>query len=196
MKIILASASPRRQELLKNIFEKFDILTSSCEESAVFETPSGYVMDLAHCKAADVAKRFDTSDCIQEDVLIIGADTIVYHEGVILGKPADKAAACDMLRHLSGKSHEVYTGVSLVQIKNGRQSFHDFYACTHVKVAPLSDEEILAYANSSEPYDKAGSYGIQGCFSRHITGIDGDYFNVVGLPVNRLYEELKLLQLV
>ena len=197
MKIILASASPRRQELLHNIFNSFDILTSACEEHATFETPSQYVMDLARQKADDVAVRYANNPCQNaEETLVIGADTIVYSDGCVLGKPSDKSSAQAMLRSLSGKDHHVFTGVSVVHLKDGQKSFHNLFACTKVSVAMLSDEEISAYTETSDPYDKAGSYGIQGYFSRHILGIEGDYFNVVGLPVNKLYETLKDLNLL
>ena len=188
MQIILASASPRRQELLKHIFDNFTIHTSSCEENTVFDTPSKYVMDLASQKALDVAAHYMGSNL---ETLIIGADTIVFANGKILGKPTDRDDACHMLESLSGKEHEVYTGIALVHIKNSIQKQFSSYACTHVRVAALSEEEINIYADTDEPFDKAGSYAVQGFFSRHITGIDGDYFNVVGLPVHLLYEELK-----
>ncbi len=195
MQIVLASASPRRQELLKNIFPEFTIHTSSCEEHTIFETPSKYVMDLARQKALDVSQHYT------ENTLIIGADTIVYSGGKILGKPAGKEDARKMIRSLSGQSHEVYTGISLVCIDNGSSNTYSSYECTKVNVDNLSEDEIEAYLNFSdlrdshsiqhEWEDKAGGYAIQGYFSRHITGIEGDYFNVVGLPVHLLYAELK-----
>ncbi len=188
MKIVLASASPRRQELLKNIFETFTIHTSSCEENTVFETPSKYVMDLAAQKANDVADHY-MSSC--DETLIIGADTIVFSDGNVLGKPTDKDDAYQMIKSLSGKPHEVYTGISLIHISNSDKKVYSSFACTKVHVKELSEKEILAYIDTPEPYDKAGSYGIQGDFCRHISGIEGDYFNVVGLPVHLLYEELK-----
>lgn len=189
MNIVLASASPRRQELLKLIFDDFTVHSSSCEEKAVFETPSKYVMELSSQKALDVAKHYRNSP---EEVLIIGADTIVFHDGCILGKPTDKDDARQMIASLSGNSHEVYTGLSLVHTGTSIQNVYSSYACTRVHVAPLSETEILAYINSQEPYDKAGSYAVQGYFGRHIEKIEGDFFNVVGLPVHLLYEELKL----
>lgn len=188
MQIVLASASPRRQELLKYIFDDFTVHTSSCEENTVFETPSKYVMDLAAQKALDVAGHYICSDA---ETLVIGADTIVFAEGNILGKPADREDARSMLESLSGKVHEVYTGFALVHIKNGVKKTFSSYACTRVHVAALTKEEINSYINTSEPYDKAGSYAVQGYFSRHIEEIEGDYFNVVGLPVHLMYEELK-----
>lgn len=188
MKIILASASPRRQELLKLIFDDFTVQTSSCEENAVFTTPSQYVMELASQKALDVANSFPTSDS-----LVIGADTIVFHEDTVLGKPKNKDMARQMISSLSGKSHFVYTGICLVHTGDDSKKVHTAYACTKVEVGQLSEKEIETYISTSEPYDKAGGYAIQGLFGKHITGIKGDYFNVVGLPVHLLYEQLKNL---
>ncbi len=198
MQIILASASPRRQELLKNIFTDFTVHTSTCDEVAVFRSPQQYVMDLAEQKAIDVAQHYplNESSDISSNRLIIGADTIVYHEGQILGKPRDKEDAFHMISSLSGKEHEVYTGISFVVQRSNQQFVRNFYCLTKVAVSTLSDSEIEAYLNTSEPYDKAGSYGIQGYFSRHISGLKGDYFNVVGLPLNKLYEALKSLDLI
>ena len=188
MKIILASASPRRQELLKHLFDNFIVHTSSCEENAVFHSPSEYVMELSSQKALDVASHYLNSE---EEALIIGADTIVFSDGSVLGKPSDKNDAYKMIKSLSGKAHEVYTGISLIHIKNCTKTLYSSYECTKVHVKELTESEISAYINTSDPYDKAGSYGIQGLFCRHISGIEGDYFNVVGLPVHLLYEELK-----
>lgn len=193
MQIILASASPRRQELLKLIFDDFIIQTSSCEENAIFTTPSQYVMDLATQKALDVSTLFEDT---ASDFLVIGADTIVYHEDMILGKPKDKNDARRMITSLSGKSHFVYTGICLVHIHEGLQNVYTAYARTKVQVTSLTDKEITEYINISEPYDKAGGYAIQGYFSRYICGIEGDYFNVVGLPVQLLYKELKIHNLI
>ena len=193
MQIILASASPRRQELLKLIFDDFIIQTSSCEENTSFTTPSQYVMDLARQKALDVAKA--VSD-IHPDSLIIGADTIVFHENTILGKPKDKDEARQMITSLSGKTHFVYTGICLVSMTGEAPIIHSAYDCTKVQVAPLTESEISTYISTLEPYDKAGGYAIQGLFGKHILGIEGDYFNVVGLPVHLLYEELKTHNLI
>lgn len=196
MQIILASASPRRQELLKNIFTTFTVHTSSCEENTTFENPAQYVTDLALQKASDVAAHHIPAPATDE-ILIIGADTIVYNNGVILGKPANRAEAYQMLQNLSGKTHEVYTGFALIHIKGTQTDTHSSYDCTRVHVESLSNQEIDNYIDGPENvYDKAGSYAIQGYFSRHISGIEGDYFNVVGLPVNKIYQELKKHQLL
>lgn len=196
MKIILASASPRRQELLKNIFTNFDIETSSCEENAVFSTPEKYVKDLASLKALDIASKHEHDSSPSESLLIIGADTIVYHNGKILGKPSDKEDAKEMLSALSGNIHQVYTGICIVYINKGHRNIFTDHECTKVIVDCLSEAEIEQYILSKDPFDKAGSYGIQGQFSKHIKGIEGDYFNVVGLPIYRLYQMLRKEQLI
>ncbi len=193
MQIILASASPRRQELLKLIFDDFIIQTSSCEENAVFSTPSQYVMDLAMQKALDVAKSISGS---YSESLVLGADTIVFHKNTVLGKPKDKDDARQMISSLSGDVHFVYTGICLAHTINGTLNTNTAYACTKVRVASLSETEITEYISTSEPYDKAGGYAIQGLFGKHIVGIEGDYYNVVGLPVHLLYEILKTHNLI
>ena len=202
MKIILASGSPRRKELLGNIFPKFTILPSEKEETAVFQSPGQFVCDLARHKALDIAGiscdmkgpdlignyNFDTAS------LIIGADTIVYANGKVLGKPKDVAEAHQMLASLSDRPHQVYTGICLVVAEDQKLCVcNSFYELTTVYVDRLTNAEIDAYILTKDPLDKAGSYGIQGIFSKHILRIDGDYFNVVGLPVSRLYRELKQL---
>lgn len=198
MKIILASASPRRQELLKHIFEDFTVRTSACEEKSEFNAPSEYVMDLAFQKADDVAAHYlhNSSDFAEEDFLIIGADTIVCCDNRILGKPSDRNNARQMLNLLSGRTHEVYTGISLLHIRQNTKTSYTACECTHVHVDELSPEEIAFYLDTDEPYDKAGGYAIQGYFSRHIAFIEGDYFNVVGLPIHKLYELLKTHHLI
>ena len=193
MQIILASASPRRQELLKLIFDDFIIQTSSCEENAVFSTPSQYVMDLAMQKALDVAKSISGS---YSESLVLGADTIVFHKNTVLGKPKDKDDARQMISSLSGDVHFVYTGICLAHTINGTLNTNTAYACTKVRVASLSETEITEYISTSEPYDKAGGYAIQGLFGKHIVRIEGDYYNVVGLPVHLLYEILKTHNLI
>ena len=125
------------------------------------------------------------------DIAVIGADTIVVHNGRIMGKPADEADAVNMLTELCGDVHQVYTGVALFWTEGGHKCSHTFYECTDVYVIDASDEEIKAYVDTGDPMDKAGAYGIQGRFAAFIEKIDGDYNNVVGLPVCRVYQELK-----
>jgi septum formation protein len=192
MRIILASASPRRRELLTQIGIDFEIRISYMEEKTSVSEPALMVEELARQKAeAVLTSEEDTG----EDVLVIGADTVVALEGNILGKPVDEAQASEMLRGLSGKSHEVYTGVALLFRKGGREERiiqrRVFHEVTRVNFYPLTEAEITAYVAEGESMDKAGAYGIQGIFARYVRSIEGDYNNVVGLPVSRLYQEAK-----
>lgn len=187
--IVLASGSPRRRELLTMLFDEFEVIVSDCQETVTSQDPEKVTEELAMQKAEAVAESLPPST---DTVIVIGADTVVSIDGKILGKPAGQQQAVDMLRMLSGKSHNVSTGVALVWLENGRQiRLKSFSETTKVRVAELTEEEIISYANTNEPYDKAGAYGIQGMFGKHIQGIEGDYNNVVGLPVHRLYQELK-----
>lgn len=180
---ILASASPRRSELLSQVGMKFEVIKSDMEEIITSTEPEKVVTELSGQKAQDVYSGLSDND----NTIVIGADTIVYNEGRILGKPKDEKAAFEMLKELSGKSHYVYTGVTLI-INGEKVSFSEK---TRVDVYPMSDDEILDYIQSGEPMDKAGAYGIQGLFAAYIKGIEGDYNNVVGLPVGRICQELK-----
>ncbi len=250
MKIVLASASPRRRELLARMGLEFEVLPSSGEEIITKEVPSEVVMELAKQKAESVAEELmekaeavteelklkdesvaeerlkqeddfglDTGSStkeedllrnrkIPESLLIIGADTIVVNDGKILGKPHDANDACRMLRSLSGKTHQVYTGVCLMLIeeKNAKNSDMLYISCpseeilqretlfaekTDVTFYPMTEDEISAYVATGDPLDKAGAYGIQGICGKYIKGIEGDYNNVVGLPIARLYQEMK-----
>jgi septum formation protein len=123
--------------------------------------------------------------------MVIGSDTIVVYKDEILGKPVDADDARDMLSMLADRTHQVYTGVALITIKNGQKNIHTFYECTDVTFYPISREDIDKYVESGDSFDKAGSYGIQGDFAIHIKEIHGDYNNVVGLPIGRLYQEIK-----
>ena len=183
MRFILASASPRRKELLEQIGVKFDILPATGEEVITKELPGEVVMELAKQKAEEVAKTAG------EDALVLGADTVVAYEGKILGKPKDEADALRMLTMLSGKEHEVYTGVALID--NRDQSMENFFERTKVTMYPVSEEEIRDYIAGGEPMDKAGAYAIQGLGAKFIQKIEGDYNNVVGLPIGRIYQEIK-----
>lgn len=197
-KIILASASPRRKQLLEQIGLEFEIWKANGEEKTEYTEPSEICMDLSSSKALEVASGIRTyneehSDIASEqDLIIIGADTIVAVENEILGKPANDEEAAVMLRKISGRVHSVYTGVTFVfMASDKRVGKHSFYEKTDVHVYPISEEEIKEYVDTGDPLDKAGAYGIQGSFARFIKKIDGDYNNVVGLPVGRLYRELK-----
>ncbi len=177
--IILASQSPRRQELLKLITRDFEIKVSNVDETLPDKiTPKEAVMYLSKIKAEPFA---DSND------IVIGADTVVALDGKILGKPKSEENAKEMLRFLSGRTHSVFTGVTLASGKKTKT----FAVETKVKFFELTNEEIDAYIKTKEPFDKAGAYGIQGYGSLLVEKIDGDYFNVVGLPVSTLARELK-----
>lgn len=189
-KIILASGSPRRKELLEQIGIEFDIITSDVDETTLITQPDEYVKYLSRIKAQavwDMVK--DDDDYRNEDVVVIGADTIVSYKGHILTKPKDTGNAFDILKELAGDCHQVYTGVTLIKNNNVVSNFAEK---TDVYCNDISDNEIREYISTGEPMDKAGAYGIQGKFAAFIGKIDGDYNNVVGLPVARVYQELKL----
>lgn len=195
MKIILASASPRRKELLRQVGLSFKTMPSVKEEVITKEAPEAVVEELSYQKAIDICGQL--AETAKEDFVVIGADTVVSCWGKIMGKPKDKEDACQMLRELQGKSHQVYTGVTLAwKYKDTPAMFHTFHECTDVTVYPMTEDEIKEYVNSGEPMDKAGAYAIQGLFAAHIQGICGDYHNVVGLPIGRLYQEMKQRNLV
>ena len=198
--MILASASPRRKELLEQIGAEFVICPAKGEEVITETDPSAVVMELSRQKAEEVAygvliyNEQHADLATPQDILVIGADTVVAYENQILGKPKDEEDARRMLTMLSGKTHSVYTGVTFVFIdKEGRTGEHCFFEKTDVCMYPLKEEEIDRYIQSGDPMDKAGSYGIQGRFAIHIKEIRGDYNNVVGLPVARLYQALQKL---
>ena len=188
-KIILASGSPRRKELLLQIGIVPEIIVSHVEEKITSDVPAEVVMSLAEQKAVDVAKE------MSEGTVILGSDTVVAADGKILGKPKSHEEAYEMIRRLAGRSHQVYTGVCLV--KKGPEGEADtvvsFYDETDVNVSPMTEKEIREYADSEEPMDKAGSYAVQGFFARYIDGLKGSYANVMGLPVHLVYQELKKL---
>ena len=185
MDIILASASIRREELLKKLTSNFEIMVSDFEESEVsFSGNCGdYVMTLAKGKAMDVCSK------VKKPAAIIGCDTIVYLKGKVLGKPKDSTEAFQMLSDLSDNTHEVYTGIAVINTET--QEINTEYVCTEVKFSKLSEKEIKSYIETGEPFDKAGAYGIQGTASIFIEEIKGCYYSVVGLPVNKLYFMLR-----
>lgn len=190
MKIYLASASPRRKELLKQVGISFKVVPSTVEEKITKEKPDEVVEELSYQKAVDVCGKLTAEG--KEDFVVIGADTVVSAWGKILGKPVDRADASRMLKDLQGGSHQVYTGVTLAwKYKDMPPMYATFSECTDVTMYAMTDEEILRYVESGEPMDKAGAYAIQGLCAAHIQGICGDYNNVVGLPVGRLCQELK-----
>jgi septum formation protein len=189
-RIILASASPRRRELLSLICPEFEVWPSDFDESGLSTEipPAEYVQISASHKAQAVAR-------VLKDAIVVGADTIVVISGRILGKPADEADARDMLRLLSGETHQVYTGISVISINDGIAQEANGVECTDVTFRQLTDEMVERYIATREPMDKAGAYAIQGRGSVLIEKINGCFFNVVGLPVyrlSRLLEELGL----
>jgi len=179
--VILASASPRRKELLGYIFDDFKIISSSVDESVPKDIPAFvYPEYLSNLKAMDIASNHYHS-------LVIGADTIVMLENDILGKPKDKNDARNMLSSLSGKTHKVITGCTLAYM--GKKL--TFSVVTEVEFYPLSEREIEEYINTDEPYDKAGGYGIQSKGALFVKKINGDYFNVVGFPIAELKRSIE-----
>ena len=186
MKLILASASPRRKELLGKIGLKFEIIPAKGEEVVTKKLPWEVVEELSFQKAKEIA------DMQTEECIVIGSDTIVAKEEKIMGKPKDEAYAYEMLSEIAGDVHQVYTGVTL--IRTGKEpKVITFAEKTDVHLYPMSDDEIHAYIATKDSMDKAGAYGIQGDFAIHVKGIEGDYYNVVGLPIGKVYQELKQL---
>lgn len=188
-KIILASASPRRRELLTQAGYEFEIQVSHKEETYTSETPDEIVKELALLKAKDIAEHNDA-----KNMIVIGADTVVAHKGAILGKPKSKDDAYEMIKGFQGDKHQVYTGVAILDYDvDGNETIVNHAVKTDVYVNSMTDEEIWNYIQSDNVMDKAGSYGIQSGFAVHIEKIEGDYFNVVGLPVSYIYQMLKKL---
>jgi len=223
MKIILASASPRRRELLAQIGLEFEVRVSNVEEHITSKIPGGIVEQLARQKAQAVLEELRAEEIREnpiqgkrmsrEDYLIIGADTVVAFGNEILGKPVSESEATSMLHMLSGKTHQVYTGVAVLYYPGYQEAWEEgssdgiidkmskrkptdiecknFHEKTDVTFYDMEQEEIDEYVASGDCMDKAGAYGIQGFCARYIKGIAGDYNNVVGLPVGRLYQEIK-----
>jgi len=185
-RLILASRSPRRYELLKQMALDFEVIPSRVEEGDVLagESAREHVLRLSEAKAFDVGTQ-------HPDAWVIGADTIVYVDGTVLGKPKNREEAMEMLRQLSGKEHSVLTGFSVNHIGKGKKNQEAVQ--TSVKVKPLTEDEVRWYVQTGEPFDKAGGYGIQGIGSFMIESIRGSYTNVVGLPVCELIQMLSRL---
>ena len=189
MRYILASGSPRRKELLAKLIPDFEIIPAVSEEHTSKELPSEIVEELSFQKASEIFHKILTET--EDELVVIGADTVVSYNHKILGKPGDEEDACSMVSMLSGQEHSVFSGVTVFYLDQGKEKHFTFNECTRVHVAEMTKEEVAAYVATKEPLDKAGAYGIQGLFARYITGIEGDYYNVVGLPIARLYRELK-----
>jgi septum formation protein len=184
MSIILASASERRKELLKRIIPDFKVIASDFnEDSVTFEGDCiKYVKNLSLGKAQNVASKTEAAN------IIIGCDTIVYYNKKVLGKPKNEEEAYKMLTSLSGNNHFVYSGISIINTVTN--SIVQDYVYTEVYFSKLSESQIHSYINSGEPMDKAGAYGIQGYGGIFVEKINGCYYNVVGLPINKLYSLL------
>lgn len=190
-KMILASASPRRRELLARIGMEFEVMPSDAEEKTENGSPAGMVRELSGMKALAVFQKLSGEEKAQS--LVIGADTVVALDDNIMGKPKNREDAVKMLSALQGRTHQVYTGITLIwqEGKSMAEKEISFYEETSVTMFPMTPEEIEEYVATGEPMDKAGAYGIQGKFAAYIKGISGDYYNVVGLPIGRLYQEIK-----
>ena len=186
-RIILASASPRRKELMEMAGYKFEIKVSHKEEIYHSTEPAEIVKELSLLKAEDIAQQVE-----QKDLVIIGADTVVAYDGKILGKPRTKDEAFHMIEGFQGQKHQVYTGVAILKFdSDGQKQIINQAIKTDVYVNSMTEKEIWDYIHSDNVLDKAGAYGIQSGFAIHIEKIEGDYFNVVGLPISFIYEALK-----
>jgi septum formation protein len=184
--LILASASPRRAELLKQVGIPFrQVVSGVSEDMEVPAEPQAHVLELSRRKAQDVASRLSSG-------VVLGADTVVVLDGEILGKPADKREAAEMLRRLSGRTHQVCTGLTLIDAAQDVSVSH--VEVTEVTFSRLSEEEIAEYVATGEPLDKAGAYGIQGKGAVLVSGIKGCYYNVVGLPMAGLMDLLHRME--
>ena len=186
--LVLASASPRRKELIEHLHREVVIEVSDIEEVITKTEPSEVVCELAVQKAECVAKR------VQGNATVIGADTVVACDGKILGKPQDREDAIRMLTMLSGRKHSVYTGVALCRHVGGTLVTDSFYEETKVEFYSMSQQEIESYVDSGDPMDKAGAYGIQSGAGIFVKAIERDYDTVVGLPVSAVYQRLKAFE--
>ena len=187
-KIILASASPRRRELLAAAGVIFQICAAEGEEKITAESPDEIVCELSAQKAEEIASKFE----LEEGTVIIGADTIVSYKNEILGKPSDEQAAFETLKMLQGNTHQVYTGVTVLVKKNGKWEKYSFAECTDVTFYPVTDEEIQCiYKERANRWIKPEVTGFREALVLYVKGIHGEYTNVVGLPVGRLFYELK-----
>lgn len=184
-KILLASQSPRRQELLRQVGIDFFCMPAQGEEHTIKTEPKEAVIDLARQKSAQINAQ-------TQNQWILAADTVVAFQDQILGKPKDERHAKEMLTLLQGKTHQVYTGVSMINQQNKEEIC--FAEQTKVEIYPMSEREIYDYIATGEPMDKAGAYAIQGKFAVYIKGIEGDFYNVVGLPVARVRHALNSWQ--
>lgn len=187
MTLILASGSQRRRELMTMCGYDYEVKISNVDEALDERNPKDFALRLAKIKATDVYNRCFEEYGKDEELVVVGADTIIAYNGEIIGKPNDKFEAKRILKTLSGNSHTVCTGLAVVSSKGTQSKLCE----STVKVAKMTEEEIDAYIASGEPMDKAGAYGIQGAFGMFVESISGDYYTVVGLPLATLYKMLK-----
>lgn len=185
MKLILASKSPRRKEILAQAGYQFEIVVSNVDENVEEDKAEDKVLAIAKKKGLDIYSKLNQ----EQESVILSADTIVVLDNIILGKPKDKEDARNMISLLNGKTHQVYTAVYI----KGKNIEYQFLEKTDVDIVTMTKEEIEEYINTKEPYDKAGSYAIQGIFSKYISNINGDYYNVMGLPICKVNSILKKL---
>lgn len=188
MRVVLASKSPRRREILSSLGIAFDIVSADADESSDITDPALLVRELALRKGRATRELLKARGEWNDDTLIIASDTVVAIDGEILGKPRDKADAARMLSLLSGTAHHVISGIALLIGDREAADFDD----TSVRFSPMTEAEIAWYVASGEPMDKAGAYAVQGLASLWVKGLDGCYFNVVGLPVHKLNELCRL----
>ena len=186
-KVILASASPRRKELLSTICSDFVCIPARGEEQTKQGiSPQELVCSLAGAKALDVEAQIEEKG----DLLIIGSDTVVAYQSIIMGKPKDKEEARAMLSSLAGHTHSVFTGVAFIILREGKRTMRTFFEEAKVTMYPISEKQIDAYLATGEPFDKAGAYAIQGKCAVYIKRVEGEYNTVVGFPIARIYQEL------
>ncbi|NLL77671.1 MAG: septum formation protein Maf, partial [Clostridiales bacterium] len=183
------------RELLKQIGIEYEVVPSTREEKTTKSLPQEIVQELSYQKAEDVCTK--QLELGRDDFTVIGADTVVAFMDKVMGKPKSREEACEMLSRLQGNVHQVYTGVTICcKQKNTAAAFHTFFEKTDVSMYSMTEGEITAYVETGEPMDKAGAYGIQGGCAAYIQGVCGDYNNVVGLPIGRLYQEMKARNLL
>ena len=192
-KIVLASKSPRRHELLEMVNVDHVVITADCDENITEPDPAAFVTVLSERKAEAVAELIQNGEVpeqtFSDGAVVVGADTIVYYDGTVLGKPKDAEDAVRMLKSLSGNRHTVYTGVTLIDTVSGKRL--SFCEQTDVYFYPVTEEEIRAYVNTGDPLDKAGSYGVQGRGAFLVRRIEGDYYTVVGFPLAHFLRKIK-----
>jgi len=189
MKLILASSSPRRAEVLRNAGFVFEVRPADVDETRLpYESAENYVRRVAQAKARAIS---EPARAAAERAIVIAADTTVVAEGQILAKPEDAADARRMLSLFNGKTHEVLTALCVINVPAAKEALH--VEKTRVEFLKMSKEEIESYIQTGEPFDKAGAYGIQGIAGRFATRIEGCYFNVLGLPLSRLWTTLQSL---